>query len=535
MSEPLRPRDFAAARAVLSPLDPKQLPILPGESGPLDIAAPRETWLSKYDFSLDGFSALGLPLPKNKEEEDRIVQKFLQGLQKLFRREDNWAFLLPTALSTDYCMRCNTCNDACMIYESSGCQDVYRPNFRSELLRRIYKRYFTPGGRLLGKWVGADVDLDWRVIYRLAELAYRCTLCRRCASHCPIGVDNALLARELRKLFSMDLGIAPEAVHKLGTQQHLATGAATGMNAAAFRDNLEFIEDIIAEKTGRKIRLPIDKKGADILLVHNSGEYLAWPENPAAFAILFDSAGLDWTLSSETLGYEAVNYGVWYDDVQLARIAVAQLQAAKRLGVKKIVVGECGHATKALVTIADRLAVGDLAIPRESCLPLLAKLVREGRFRFDRARNDFPVTLHDPCNLVRLMGIVSPQREVLSKILLPGRLREMPDAGTGNYCCGGGSGFAVMKSFNFPDWRNNVASRKKARQVLSAFADCLDPKIPKYYCAPCSNCKGAARDALIEHYQFKARYNIIYGGLTELMVNALADLPRPFISWESEF
>ncbi len=111
----------------------------------------------------------------------------------------------------------------------------------------------------------------------------------------------------------------------------------------------------------------------------------------------------------------------------------------------------------------------------------------------------------------------------------------MPNAGTNNYCCGGGSGFAIMNSQNFPEWRNNVGSRMKARQVLEAFQDVLDPSIPKYYCAPCSNCKGSARDALLGHFGFKDKYNIIYGGLVELMVNAMTDIPQPFISWEDEF
>jgi hypothetical protein len=92
-----------------------------------------------------------------------------------------------------------------------------------------------------------------------------------------------------------------------------------------------------------------------------------------------------------------------------------------------------------------------------------------------------------------------------------------------------------MNSQNFPEWRNNVSCRKKAAQVLEAFKDVLDPSIPKYYCAPCSNCKGAARDSLMEYYGFRDKYNIIYGGLVELMVNAMVDMPKPFISWEEEF
>jgi Fe-S oxidoreductase len=181
------------------------------------------------------------------------------------------------------------------------------------------------------------------------------------------------------------------------------------------------------------------------------------------------------------------------------------------------------------------VCVGDLAIPREGCLPLLEKIVASGAIKFDPSKNNFPVTLHDPCNMVRLMGIVNPQRNVLKAITPPGCFREMPNAGVMNYCCGGGSGFAVMNSMNFPQWRDNVASRMKAKQVLEAFKDCLDPSIPKYYCAPCSNCKGAARDALMQHYGFRDKYNIIYGGLVELMVNAMVEIEKPFISWEDEF
>ena len=93
---------------------------------------------------------------------------------------------------------------------------------------------------------------------------------------------------------------------------------------------------------------------------------LSATENLEAFAIIFDAAGVDWTLSSELAGYDSINYGVWYDDVQFARVALRQSQAAKALGVRKISFGECGHAHKAVIVIADRVLTGDLNIPRES-------------------------------------------------------------------------------------------------------------------------------------------------------------------------
>src|SRR4030042_3468164 len=85
-----------------------------------------------------------------------------------------------------------------------------------------------------------------------------------------------------------------------------------------------------------------------------AGEIVSWPENPAAFAVILEEAGISWTLSSEIVGYDAVNYGVWYDDAQLARVAYRHAQIARELNVNRIVVGECGHAHKALMVIADR-------------------------------------------------------------------------------------------------------------------------------------------------------------------------------------
>jgi len=352
---------------------------------------------------------------------------------------------------------------------------------------------------------------------------------------CPVGVDNALIAREIRKLFSQELGIAPAELFRKGTRKHLQAGSSTGMTPAGFKDAIQFIEEIIQEKTGRKIQVPVDKKGAGILLIHNAGEFLSWPENPAAFSILFEAAGVDYTLSSDLLGYDAVNYGVWFDDLELGRVALRHVKIAQELGVKKIVVGECGHAHKALCVIADRVLPGELSLaemPRESCLPLLRDIVKSGAIRLDPSRNDFPLTLHDSCNVVRLMGIVRPQREIIQAVCAQ-PLREMTPNGVWNYCCGGGGGFAIMDTLNFSEWRNNVSARMKVRQILDVFQDVLDPEVHKYVVAACSNCKGTLRDA-IAHYRLREEFGVGYTGLTELVVNAMVDLPRPYLQWEPE-
>lgn len=523
----LKINDVSKTSPILTKVDNEDLMPLPWdikEKEPKDIA---EGIQNDYACILDDVSVLNIPRPKTKEEEQELVDKFLSGMKKSFSRTDNWTFLTMLETSMENCAKCNSCSDACHLYEASGQNEMYRPNYRTEIFRRIYKKYIKK--EALSDFRNGKVDLNWRTVARLGEMSYRCNICRRCAQTCPIGVDNALVAREIRKIFSQEMGIAPPELHEGGSVNQMRTGSSTQMTAMVAKDNVEFIDEDFGEEAGYEFHTPWDVEGADILLIHNAGEIMAWPDNIAAFSIIFEAAGLSWTLSSEVAGYDSINYGVFYDDVQYARTAILHAQAAKKLGVKKIVLAECGHAHKALTVIADRVLPEGLQIPRESCFPLLRDIVKSGKIKFDPSRNNFPVTLHDPCNVTRLMGIIKPQREIM-KELCP-QFREMVPNGPHNYCCGGGSGFAIMHRNNIGDWRNKVTGRKKISQILNAFSDSRGPEIEKYVCAPCSNCKGQIRD-LIEHYEMLDKEQITYGGIVELIVNAMVDVNPGFVNWE---
>ena len=533
MSKPIKVKDISRKTDQLFELDLKNLPKLP---------YPYEDWEDPpfpqipelkrkgKNISLDGVLNVPVPEPETDEEKEKLVAQFLQGLKKLLSSEDNWPFLKPLLLSLDNCVKCNTCSNACPMFEMSGRAEIYRPLFRSDILRRIINKHIKPGGKLTARFTGADIDLNWETVARLAQLSYRCTLCRRCAQTCPMGVDNGLIAREIRKLFSQEMGIAPAELHTEGTVKQLETGSSTGITPVALRDLIEFMEEDITERTGLNIKMPFDKAGADILLIHNAGEFLSWPENIEAFAIIFELAGINWTMSSDLVGYDSVNYGLFYEDVQLARVTLSHAEIAKKLGVKKVVVAECGHAHKAIMAIGDRVWLDEVNVPRESCMVTLEDIVMNGKVKIDPERNNFPVTLHDPCNITRSMGIIEPQRRVIRKICP--QFREMTPHGVHNYCCGGGSGFAIMQGANFPNWRYTVPGRKKFAQILGAFSrEELDPSVNKYVCAPCSNCKGQIRD-LLSYYDAWEKTRILYGGLVELIVNAMADVPEGFHEWD---
>lgn len=483
--------------------------------------------LEKYSGALDSVLVTGIKRPESKEEEDRLVKLFISGLEKLFSVENNWGFLQPLVLSMEYCARCQTCNDDCPIYIESGRKEIYKPTYRAEVLRRLYFKFVKKKNPLLLKFQDNDIEITWDLVANLFELSYRCSICRRCSQSCPMGVDNGLITHELRKLFSSEMGLAPRELHEKGTVLQMETGSSTGMSSIVVKDNISFIDEDISERTGIHVETKWDVENSEVLLIHNAGEILAWPDNPGAFAILLDAAGISWTMSSELTGFDGVNYGLFYDDVQLARIAARHLEIARKLNVKKIVMGECGHEHKALGVIADRI-IAD-AVPRESALTLLEEIVFNRGIKFDPSKNNFPVTLHDPCNMTRSMGIIEPQRRIL-RYLAPG-FREMAPHGVYNYCCGGGSGFAIMSGHNFLDWRMHISGRRKFRQVLEAFAEeDPGPGTPKYVCAPCSNCKGQFRD-LFDFYGAKDKSGLYYGGLAELIVNAMTEISEPFIDF----
>jgi ferredoxin len=185
--------------------------------------------LRRFSCNLDGFIALGLPVPRDAGEEQKCITLFINGLKKLLSQESNWTFLQPLLLSLDFCARCQTCSESCHVYLASGRNPLYRPSFRSEIFRRLVGRYARKGGALLSRIRGEAINLNWTTISRLYELSYRCNLCRRCAQACPMGVDNALITREIRKLFSQELGWAPQELHEKGTQLQLKVGSPTGM------------------------------------------------------------------------------------------------------------------------------------------------------------------------------------------------------------------------------------------------------------------------------------------------------------------
>lgn len=453
-------------------------------------------------------------------EDEKIVEQFCVGLRKLFSTRSNWTYVMPLLFNVESCAMCQLCVDECPVYKATR-EEKLMPVYRSELFRRIV-RDCLKGPRS----VSSKKDEVYRSIEELYRLSYSCTLCRRCAQACPLGLDNSVITRELRKLFSQELGWAPKELHIDGTCLHLAKGSPTGMSSQILVKEVEFIVEDYSKTFGMELQCTWDMPEADILFIPSIGELFVEPENFISMIILLHIRGEAWTLPSSPPLYDGVNYGVFYDDIQLIRILSAHLKLIKKLKPKALLLSECGHQHRVFLSLAKSL-YPELGKVKIWDVPSFVKeTVFKHKELFDRQKNWFPVTLHDPCNLAKGLGIVEPQREVL-KFLCP-NFREMKPSGFYNYCCGGGGGLVLISDERVRELRIKVGKTIKVQQILNAFGDCIESTELKYVCAPCLNCRLQLRDLLIDFRSVKVKV----GGLTRLVINALKALPIDIVEDE---
>ncbi len=350
----------------------------------------------------------------------------------------------------DACVKCGACTDKCHYMLGTG-DPKNMPVARQDLMRKVYRRYFTLAGKYFPKLVGA-VDLTESVLDDWYNYYHQCSECRRCSVFCPYGIDTAevtMAAREILASVGRGQKYANEIIGKVYT-----IGNNLGLPEPALRNTLEGLEEDIFDDTGVAVRLPLDEKGADILLVTPSADFFAEPhvDGLMGYAKVFHQMGASWTLSSHAS--EAANFGLFigsYDNMR--RLTLRIREAALELGVKRIIFGECGHAWRVAYSFLNTLA-GPFdfldpryPIPQHIC-EYTYDALQAGLLTFDKSANDHRVvTFHDSCNVARAsrMGNMAGGQFIIPRALIKASCNHFHDMAADTihdqtFCCGGGGG-----------------------------------------------------------------------------------------------
>ncbi|MEW6172771.1 MAG: (Fe-S)-binding protein [Bacillota bacterium] len=422
------------------------------------------------------------------------AQKPAEAIKWLdYYRKDRRSFVM----AMESCVKCGVCANECHAY--LGTKDPNNiPTGRADLMRKVYKRYFTVQGRLFGSLVGAE-DITMDTLEEWFSYYYQCTECRRCGHVCPFGIDTCEVTMAGREIL-WGLGMCPDlqgaasaAVFERGNQ-----GAMTKQGEIETHD---FLSDELEEERGFRIEFPVDKPNSDILYVPSSADYLLNPETLKGAAQFFEYVGANWTISSHMT--EAGNFGLLTDQHSVQRELVKRLWwTVYELGIKKVVMGECGHGWRAWKMYTPTLSDFGIAgagynyhkgVPIVHIHDEVAAYVKAGKLNLDPRNNRLApvgtsVTLHDPCNYSRACNLIDNLR--INLYASVPEVREMYPNREKNFCCGGGS--AVL--YDDPEMYElrGKFSLKKVEQIKATGADIL--------CAPCSICKAQFYGVLKEYH-----------------------------------
>ena len=411
----------------------------------------------------------------------------------------------PLETALEACARCGICAESCHYYRAEPKLE-HIPAYRAEQLRSVYRYEHKLLSRLFPLWTRSK-KLDEATLANLTEIAFsQCTLCRRCTVNCPLGVDTPLMMRVIRAMASA-AGTAPEILVMLADAA-IEKGKDPSFYKEMFLEQIKEMEDQVRDITGdQNATILVEKQGAKILYVPLAGAHTILPP-----AVVFNAAKEDWTLSI----FEASNYGVFLADVNRAReVARRIVDEANRLGVKEIVIPECGHAYASYRWDVPNWFPGEFNFRVRSLIEVIAEYIADGRIKVDQTVIPESVTYHDSCNLARNGGLIEEPRYVLNKITTD--FREMTPNKADALCCGGGGGLVALAEY---DEQRIAAGKPKAEQIKSSGAQVV--------VAACENCRLQIGD-LNEHYNLDVRIT----ALTDLVVRAMR-LPRPLPGTEVE-
>ncbi len=416
----------------------------------------------------------------------------------------------------DACVHCGACSDKCHYFLGTG-DPKNMPVARQDLMRKIYRRYFTFAGKHFPWLVGA-VDLTREVLDEWYAYYHQCSECRRCSVFCPYGIDTAevtMAAREIMDSIGMGQKYANEIIGKVHR-----VGNNLGIPGPALENTLEGLEEDTEEETGLSIKFPLNVKGAEVLLITPSADFFSEPhvESLIGYAKVFHAAGISWTLSSHAS--EAGNFGMFIGNYeQMRNISLRVREAALELGVKRIVVGECGRVAysfwNTLIGPFDYLDQR-YPVPQHIC-EFTDDLIQRGALRFNKdANDDRIITFHDSCNVARAsrMGnmpggqFVIPRRIIMSVAnhfhdMSPQTIHE------NTFCCGGGGGLLTDDLMEL--------RVKGAMPRMEALKGVVDDHGVNFMATICAICK-AQFTKVLPYYGFDMS---MVGGVHQLVSKAI--------------
>jgi Fe-S oxidoreductase len=393
----------------------------------------------------------------------------------------------------DTCVHCGLCADACHFCLSHDGDPSYSPV--GKVAQTIWEMVKRKG----------KVSPDF--IRNSAQIAYtECNLCRRCVHFCPLGIDIAYMMSMVRRI-SHKLGVTPQYLQDTA-HSHSATMNQMWVKEDEWVDSLQWQEDEARDEFPN-LRIPLEKEGADVMYSVIGPEPKFRTQLIYQAAAIWHEADVDFTMPA-TSGWDNSDMCMYSGDFEMmGRLKRNHFETAERLKVKRIVMGECGHAFRSVYDTGNRwLGWSDTPIEMVHGIQFYWELFKAGKIKVNTQIEDV-CTFHDPCNIVRGRGLEEMGREV-AKAFCPNFVEMTPNREHNLCCCAGGGVINCGPPFKNTRVKGN---RAKAEQLKATGATiCI---------APCHNCHGGLED-IIHHYKLDIKLMFLGDIIYEHMVKTKA-------------
>lgn len=409
-----------------------------------------------------------LPLVNDAGMDLPIQELTPERIAAVFNRIMNTETAARFKVYMNTCVHCGLCSDACHWFLSNDRDPRFSPvgKVKQTLWTLVQKK-----GRVQPEFI--------KECSRIAQT--ECNVCRRCSMYCPFGIDIAYLLLTVRRICS-ELGVVPQFLQDT-VNSHAVTLNQMWVKQDEWIDTLQWQEDD-ARAEVRNARIPLDKEGADVFYSVIAPEPKILAQLIGNIAQIMAVAKVDWTMPSFD-GWDNSNMAMYSGDFEtMGRVERSHHDAALRLKSRRIVMGECGHAFRGAVYDGPKwLGWREPPIPLIHAVDFYHELITTGRLKIIK-KFSTPVTVQEPCNIIRGRGLGVKLREIIDATCSDFRPPE-PDF-EHNYCCGAGGGVINCG----PNWK---ASRVKGNSVK---AEQLAATGAHIVITPCHNCHSGIEDII---------------------------------------
>tara|TARA_B100000579_G_scaffold362834_1_gene321130 strand:+ start:973 stop:2823 length:1851 start_codon:yes stop_codon:yes gene_type:complete len=353
------------------------------------------------------------PVPIDMEGDEEELEDLLGSLDKLSKNQ---------ILDVFSCVECGRCTEVCPAHRGGGTLDP-KNHFILNLKDPLLKNQLDVVNSI-------DVDAGWE-----------CTTCQACSEVCPVG-NEVEKSDEIRNMQVLIEGNVPQEYQKLFTNLQ-NTGNTEG---AMTSDISEQLPDF-------------DGSQEYVLWLGCFAKYKMDPKFTSSVLNLvkiLDKANATYGIlkKEKCTGEPANRLG---DKLTYNMLMQSNLEELKT--VQKIIT-MCPHCSVNLGIEYAKYAKIDYEVFHHT--QIIEQFINNGDIQVAQNNND-KVTLHDPCNLSRMMGEVDAPRTAIKASCSD--FNELEENGKNTLCCGAGGGLW---------WKKETQGKThlvRAKQVVDSKAD----------------------------------------------------------------